>query len=319
MFNEEFKKRFITIYDTDTQKSLAYIFIKTSELEEMLQKDVYEFNREELDDLFMSFGCRSVDSVASKFSIIGKYIDFAIDEGFVPSRFNLVKNFVGQEYYRKYVSKVAEDRKILTKRDFDDLIEFCVNDQDKAMFLLIYNSARGRQIEENPLEELRNLKWKDVDDKKNKILLKRNDGDKIVSEREIEVEPYVIEILKDADNQEKYIKNNGEFSEWMTKKSNMYLDLLDTGYILKPTIIGVNDRITSQIISQRLKVIKNLYGNPFITISNIWYSGMVELGKKIKQETGRELTSDNYREICIRFGHDPIYHYKIKQRIEKYI
>lgn len=77
--------------------------------------------------------------------------------------------------------------------------------------------------------------------------------------------------------------------------------------------------ISEQSIKQRIGTIKEKYGNPFITVSGIWYSGMVEYGKKIKQEKGRDLEGEDYKEICIRFGHDPVYMYKIKQRIGKYI
>jgi integrase len=282
----------------------------------MLKKDIYEFNREELDDLFMSFGSRSEASVASRISIINKYIDFAIEEGFLSSKINLVNNFSGEEYYKKYVSKVAENRKILNKKEFDDLIDFCVNAQDAAIFVLLYEGARGRQIKESPLEELRNLKWEDVNEIDNTLTLKRDNGEI----RKISVSSKTIEILRDANNQQKYIKKNGELSDWLAKRKNTHLLLINTGYILTPTIQGSYGKITKQNIMQRINTIRKHYGNLYITVNNIWVSGMLEYAKKIKREQNKTtLSSKDYEEVCKRFGQDEAYWYKVKQRIEKYL
>ena len=276
MFNENFKRRFISNYDESTQKSLEFIFKKTEEIEVMLSKDIYAFNRDELDELFMLFGCRSEVSVASRFSIISKYIDFAIEKGFVSSKFNLAKNFVGREYYKKYISKVAEKKKILTKEEVYMLtFDFCNNAQDAAIILLSFIGIRGRQIQDNPLEEMRNLKLEHIDKNKNTIKAIRNDGDNYYEHRILNnIDDKVIELLIDAYNQEKYLKNNGEISDWMIIRRNTEMELLNTGYILKPTKKGTNEKVSKGVISQRLNMIKDLYGNPFISITNLWFSGM---------------------------------------------
>jgi integrase len=316
MFNEEFKKRFMTNYDESTQLSLSFIFKRSAELENMLGKDIYEMNREELDDLFMSFGCRSDASVATRISVVNKYIDFAIEEGFVPSKFNLVNNFSGEEYYKRYVSKVAENRKILNKEEFLNLIDYCVNAQDAALFVLIYNSGRGRQIKEHALEELKNLKWEDCSEENNTVTFTKDNGET----RTVNVEPYVIEILKDANAQERYVKSNGEVNDWLQVRRNTELELYQTGYILKPTKQGVFGKMTTQNIGQRIKNIKTLYGNPYISITNIWVSGMIDYAKQIKRKKGIEkLAKEDILEICRRFDIEEIYWVKTKQKIEKYL
>jgi integrase len=319
VFNEEIKKMFMDNYDKSTQVSLVHIFKKSSELEEMLKKDIYEFNREELDDLFMSFGSRSEVSVASRISVINKYIDFAIEQGFVPSGINLVKNFSGEEYYKKYISKVAENRMILSKEDIKNLTygssAFCNNAQDAAIIVSLFVGGRGRQEKEFTLEELRNLKWEDCNEENNTVTFTRDNGET----RIVPVETYVLEILKDANAQEKYLRNNGEVSDWSAMKKNNEMNLINTGYILRPTKKGIAGKVTKGTIVQRLNTIKQLYGNPFISVTNIWLSGMVEYGKKIKAEKGKELDKSDYMEICRRFGHNEVYWSKIKSRIKNYI
>lgn len=315
LYNRELKQRFMSTYDESTQKSLIFIFNKSAQLEYSLGKDVYAFNREELDDLFMLYDSGSRASVASRFSIIGKYIDFAIEQGFLKTGINLVKNLSGNEYYEKYVSKIAERKKILNTEQLDDLIDFCVNDQDGAAFAMIREGGRGRQEEENALEELINLRIEDCNFETNEITFTRNNGET----RTIKVSDKTMDLLKDANAQDKYIRKNGEASDWAKAKKNDRMLLYQNGYIFKPTRKGFMGKINAKTIIQRIGTIKELYGNPFISVTNIWLSGMVEYGKQIKTEKGKELDREDYKEICRRFGHNEIYWSKIKSRILKYI
>jgi integrase len=315
LYNRDLKQMFISTYDESTQKSLIFIFNKSASLEYSLGKDIYEFNRDDFNSLFMLFDSSSRASVASRFSIIGKYVDFTIEQGFLKTGINLVKNFTGEEYYKKYVSKVAERKKFLSKEQFEDLLDFCVNDQDRAVFALLYEGARGRQEEENSLEELINLRIEDCNFDNNEIVLTRNDN----STRVIKVSDTTMEILKFANAQEKFIRKNGEVEDWLKIRKNDKMNLYQNGCILKPTRKGDFGKVTKQIITQRITTIKKLYGNRFITVNNIWLSGMVECGKQIKIVKGRELDREDYKEICRRFGHDEVYWSKIKGRIEKYI
>jgi len=198
--------------------------------------------------------------------------------------------------------------------------DFCNNAQDAAIILLPFIGLRGRQIQDNPLEEMRNLRLEHINKDKNTIKVIRNDGNNYYEHRMLNnIDDKVIELLIDAYNQEKYLKNNGEISDWMIIRRNTEMELLNTGYILKPTKKGTNEKVSKGVISQRLNMIKDLYGNPFISITNLWLSGMVEYGKQIKKEKGRELIGNDYKEICRRFGHDEVYYSKIKQIISKYI
>lgn len=315
LYNRELKQRFMATYDESTQKSLMYVFQKSAQLEYSLGKDIYEFNRDEIDDLFRLFDSTSKQSVASRFSIIGKYVDFAIEQGFLKTGINLIKNLSGEEYYEKFVSKVAERRKILSKEQFEDLINYCNNDQDRAIFALLYEGARGRQEKENSLEELINLKLSDCNFKINEITLIRNNGET----RILKVLEETMKTLKSADAQEKYLRKNGEMSDWMKNKKSDKMYLHQNKHILKPTMKSPFGLITSGTIAQRIASIKELYGNPFISVNNIATSGMVEYGKQIKEQKGRELEKSDYQEICRRFGQNEVYWHKVKARIKNYI
>jgi len=320
LYHPEIKELFFKAkYDDSTRNSLLFIFKKCAEMERILNKDVYEFNQTEFEDLLMNFGSNSESSVASRMSIVRSYIDFALDQGFdVPNGCNLLytSNFSGEDAYKKFISKVAETRKILTTEQLDYLIDdFCVNDQDSAVFSLLCEGARGRQEEENALEEIINLKIEDCNFETNDVTLTRNNG----KTRTIKVSDKTMSLLKDANAQDKFIRKNGEASDWAKAKKNDRMLLYQNGYIFKPTRKGFLGKINAKTIVQRIGTIKELYGNPFISVTNIWLSGMVEYGKKIKQEKGKELDREDYKEICNRFGHGEVYWSKIKSRISKYI
>jgi integrase len=318
LFNPEVKNRFIdeSDYSANTKRVIAQMFSKTYKTEEFYSKDVYEMSDSQIGEVLDNFEATSYETIYSKVSYLNQYVDWCIKEQYLTTNINNARLYLGKENIEKYVKKSSIKYKYLNKEEYDYLIDFCVNAQDAAIFALLYEGARGRQLKEHALEELRNLKWEDVDENNNTITLRRDNGDG----RPLTVSSKTIELLKDANNEQKYMKNNGQHSEWFAKRKNTHLLLINTGYILTPTIQGVYGRITPQNIIQRIKTIKRTYGNnPFISVNNISMSGMVEYTKQIKEENSGVLTKTDCLKVCERFGQNKAYWYKIKQRIEKYL
>ena len=117
LYNRELKMEFATSqYEESTVPILMFVFQKTAEMETKLNKDVYQFNREEIDEMFLNFNCKTKQSVASKFSIIRAYLDYCISKGLVQSMFNIMSAFVGDEYYDKYISKIAAETQFIDRK-----------------------------------------------------------------------------------------------------------------------------------------------------------------------------------------------------------
>jgi len=306
LYNKDLKYEFAQKnYSKNTIPTLLHIFQKSSKLEYVLNKDIYEFSREELDSLFLNFNCKTKQSIASKISVIKKYIDFCIYiKKFI--QINLLNIFYGEEYYDKYINKIAIENQIITKPQLERMIEICANAQDAVIIKLRYEGLT--------IEEMINLKFKDC--KKNPIILRNDNGEFI---REFKVEDSTLELIKDAFNQREYLKSNGECG--ITIRCPI-LRLKDTEYVLKPNRGSKENTIGEKLIAQRAKRIFELMDYKFLTLTNLANSGQVCMALDIKEELGKEeLNTDDYMKIRKRFGlkTSPTNYYGTKRILKDYI
>lgn len=305
LYNRELKMEFAqSQYEESTVPILMFTFQKASEMEFNLNKDIYEFNREEIDELFLNFNCKTKQSIASKFSIIRYYLDFCISKGLVPSMFNIMSAFVGDEYYDKYINKVAAETQYIDRKTLDDIIEFCANAQDAVIIKLRYEGLT--------VEEMINLRIDDC--KTNPITLRDNDGN---ITREFLAEDSTMELIEEAIEQPDYLKGNGE-PKPTTKSPTMKLKKTD--YVLRLSSRSVYEKIDRQVIAQRMRRIFELYDRPFLNVTNVWISGQIEMGKAILKETGKEeLTTQDYITINKRYGYGEQYWQQTKRRLKDYV
>jgi hypothetical protein len=311
LYNKDFKIMFLETYEERTQEALGFTFKKAGEVERNLGKDIYEFNREEFNDLFKNFNAKSKIAIAQKISIIRKYIDFAIEQGRpVLSGINIVGNFFGEDYYDLFVSKTAlENKFITTQEDIDDIIEFCANEQDAALIKL---TTLGFTV-----EEIQNLKIEDCHLQSSKIDIKDENG-KII--RVIELDERTNDLLKDTINQTIYLVNNGE--PVPTARVTKF-PLKNTGYVFRATKRSRDEIIPRALINRRMGNIFTLLDYPFLNITNLWWSGVVIYAKKLKEESGKaKLEKEDYIKINEHFRYGETgeqYWYQTKQKIEDYL
>lgn len=306
LFNRDLKMEFATsLYEEATIPVLLFTFQKAAEIEEMLNKDIYEFNREEIDELFLNFNSKTKQSVASKISMIKAYLDFCIDKGLVPSMYNIISAFVGDEYYEKYINQTAVETQFINREELDDMINFCANAQDAVIIKLRYDGLS--------LKEISNLRMSDCKD--NPIIL-RDDKDNIT--RRLKVEQSTLNLIEDAYSQQYYLKSNGEPD---AKSVSSLTSVIKEGiYVVRPIIKSSFKKSTKQMLTQRMKRIFHLYDRPYLNSTNIWISGQIEMGKNILKESGRkELLKKDYETINFRYGYDKKYWNQTKRRIKNYV
>lgn len=316
MYNSELKNVFLNTIENDgTRDNIGYTFQKARTLEEEKGRDICYFNFDELGELWSSFRAKSFAAITTKVSIIVKYIDFCIDKGLADVNYNWAKMYFNEGGLRPYVSKVATNNRIIDKETLEDIIDFCANAQDAVIYALLFEGVKGRPIQENAFEEMRNLKMVDCDTNANNIILRQDNGET----RVIEVSDYTMNIIADAFNQQEYLRKNGESTAKLKE-----LELIETGYVLKLGYIGRNsdssdDRVSHQVIFRRLKNIAKAYGNNFLTPTNIYMSGMVDYAQTLKAEKGTDLDNNDYIHICEKYNIDIKRWYKIKVEIKEYL
>lgn len=309
IFNPELKYRFIRQFQQSTQNNYEYVLSKSYNMEREKNKDLCQFNMDELDTLFGILNAKSFQSIQYQWNIVNNYIEFATDEcGY--GNINFAKTFMTEELH-KYINKVWTTKKIVTKDELYDLCGDCESPQDRVIFSLLFEGCTGGEN----FEELINLTIDDVDENNNILALSKNDG----QQRQIEVSQECIDIVLEAGEETTYLKGNGEVSENI--KAAKQLDLVDTKHIIKPSKRRDSGySATPGLIRQRFNKIKKAMDNPYLTPTSIMISGMIDYAKKLKEEKLiPELTTDDYKDINMRFGLNQDNYYTTKKRIKDYI
>ena len=310
LYNEELKERFLKNYPEATRSTYRNIFKKITPKEKELEKDVYQFNLEELDDLLYSFGTTSAQYISTVLAVMSKYIDFCLQEGYVgnPTKINYAKLVNPKlENLKKYEHGLDKKYRYITKDDLHNIINMCTNAQDAVIFALLFEGVMGEN-----LEELINLRIDDCNFTNNILTLRRNDG----SIRQIEVENDTMQLIYKAANQTEYYRVPDTISGVFA--------LQRTPYVLRPIISErVKDgKVSHQIIRIRIKKITELYGNPYLNPKNIFRSGMIHHIKKYMEKHGiisfGDLEYQDMVRILKRFGIEPspqsIYLYRMRLR-----
>jgi len=272
LYNREFKERFLSKYPDERAKFYASVLAKAYKYERALNKDMAEFNVDEIKDWLMSLDATSLASLTTAVSVARQYARFAIEERFVNKLINDYDLF-DRSLLNQYVSKVAIEEKYLTKEEFEKLVNLAYNASDAVILQLLWEGVKGENT-----EEIRNLRPEDVDRINNILTLRRDDG----STRKVQVSDRLIELIDKAYNEEKYYNNNG----MSTQVKCNYAYLANTGYVVRPAGKNKKGRVTDQVVQRRVRLLARAFENPFLTITNIWMSGMIEYAKKYMQKKG---------------------------------
>lgn len=291
-FNPEIKNRFLnSLEDSGTRRTYKSILMKCTEAERFHNKDVCNFNQEEYVDLLFNFNARSLASIATHNSTISSYIEYAIDSGFAdPNRLvdNVAQMFSRQELLQ-FVRADAMERQYLNSEELDDFVNFCYNAQDAALIQVVREGVRGSSG-----DELIGLRIQDIDIQQGILHLRGKSG-----ERELKVGGDTVDLLVQAHNQRQYWKRNGE----STNKKSGFVYLPEVDYVFKPTGQKRLEPVNYQILRRRLSTLAEWHNNPFLTVTNIWKSGMIEYGRKIKRENNlKELSVRHYEMISEKYG-----------------
>lgn len=141
MFDKEQKEAFIKEYlksKVVAKTSLYAVFRKTEPFEEKLNKDVSQFTREEILDMFAQFRAKSVNSLLNYAIILKHY-----------SRLMRGENEYESITKADVVDLIDKSGNILlSKEELDDIEAQLLNWSDKAIVELLFNGIAGRNMED---------------------------------------------------------------------------------------------------------------------------------------------------------------------------
>ena len=290
LYNEEIKQRFLNTLHENTRMSYIRVLLAAKRTEEQLEKDLYDFNLNEIEYVLYDLAPTTATSSEVNGRIITSYISWAIEQGLRSNNINPLK-LVSSDYFKKFVDPSIVT--FLSEKELIQIEEGCVNAQDAAIFRLLFEGVGGKNY-----SELRNLKRQDIDVDNRIMKLTDEDGET----RELQVEQRTIDLVLKADKEEVYYKKNGEVDD-VSGRIRQYTDLVKNEYVFRPSITKVNNPsmpIEGSVIYRRVSSIRDFFDIPYLTPKNVAKSGMLKMAKDFVELEG-ELKRHHYIAIAKRF------------------
>jgi integrase len=267
--------------------------------EESHDKDLYSFNYNELKDMLVGLQCTTPKAIDHAKSVVSQYLKWASKESYSNSYIDITKLIARNDIYNSVSNYSVSEQYIFSREELYSIANMCVNAQDAILFILPYEGVRGKQ-----LEEIRNLKVSDVDEKTCSLTLGTEERrSKDVKKRQIKIAKESIKIILDSIEEEVYYKKNGEIDTGVT--APIY-EIIPTDYVVRYTGKRNNSKniVDAQIINKRITKMAELIEKPELTPTSLFYSGLLNYCKIIEDEKG-SLTNEDFKEANIRYGLNP--------------
>lgn len=267
LFNSHLKQRFLeTIEDEDTRNTYSSKLKRAYDVEEKLNKDIYEFSRNEFDELLRTYSNRSYQSVYLNVSCLSLYVDFCIKEGFVPNRINCLDGFRETEVLWQYVDESAMEKNIISRKQLSDIQGRLRNARDVVVLELLFLGVEPKEMEDLKIEDCF------LSDKLIKLSKSKNKARVINNLSES-----TLNIINDAIEQKFYYDNNGR-----SGGNRQGIPLPDTKYLIKTAKHKAGrlpKNTVTRIVAQQ---IKKYTEEPYLASKNIIMSGFFDLLQRVE-------------------------------------
>jgi hypothetical protein len=313
----DIKEEFLQSQPTATAKSNMYVLQLADEYEAETNKKIYDLSISELKEMFaVKFKNSSRATIDKNRSVLSKYIDFCINKNIVTHYENRLSAFTKLES-KQLVNKQALRYKYITPEQLSKYRDMLFNAQDRLLLTLPYVGVRGRTQVGDTCEEIINLRKPSDDDiLANRLVLTKNNGEK----RTLRVDQEVMELVLDAFKQESYYGNNGEETAHLRQPMKISVINPHKDYVLRVPGAKRGGLINPTVINSRMSKFKKWLGNKYISINNLYMSGMISSVLKLMEERGTtSLDRDDYINICDKFDYRSAYWYIIRDQALHYL
>lgn len=291
-YNSGFKEQFLdTLESTSLAPVYSSMFRKSKEVEERLEKDIFNFNTDDIDLLFYTFSSPSVQTLYVYHSLIIRYVEYAISEGQRLSNINLYKT-MDYTKLNQYVAYYKHS--YVTLEEFNKFVDYLANDYDVAIFRALFEGIGGTGY-----EELRNLKVDDIHEQDGEFYVTLYDLDPRTKETTVREKKISYELVKDlnrANNQQEYISGNGEGTSY-----NSVTEFVESPYVFKPLRKGnytqSDGQIDKQNVYRKSRLLAKITDGKISNVKTLSISGMIHEANELYKEKG-ELTGQDLVEIA---------------------
>ncbi len=295
-YNFEHKVDFSNQYGVETRRVIMALFRSTAKAEILYNRDLYEFDLDELKYLLKSLKAKTLRSLQNTVSTIERYIEFSKSKQ--EYKINYASAFDSKEKLEDLLDEQAEENMIFDKDEIMDLALNSDNPQDGVILGLIFDGLSHK----NEFEELTNLTKDDIDFENKLIKLE---------DRVVPMSHETKMLVQDALEQDRvYISITGETSRKYKIAEGVNV------------IRGLRGRakVKGQIISQRILRIAEIFGHEYLNATSISYSGQLHFAKTLIED-GKMSVDEAIPLVLERFGipNNSSSHFYLKNRIDKFI
>lgn len=272
LYNAEIKERFLNeIYGDNegSQITVRNIFNKTELIEDIIQKDLYNFNLVEIGKALQNTNPYSNNVVKSYLRFISRYISWSIKTGLREDNVNPIRT-VDSDWANQFV---ASKKIHYSFSEFLELLKnpILYNSQDKAFLFLMFEGLMGEQF-----SELRELTINDINWEENKIFIKSRN-------QYINISKECMEYLEKAVNEKTYYNYNSKTKDFNER------ELLPSPYVFKTTKSPRSTEgqmVGMSMLYTRLHALKEILDLQYLTPNAIKQSGMIKMAVDLFKEDG---------------------------------
>lgn len=265
------------------KESFKMIFKKVSPLEDRLDKDLKDFNRDELFLVLEELKGRSYNSVHTKWGITKKYLKH-FNNPFVDTiTSNDLKQFI-----------VETEVRYITREKLREKVSMLESASHQALLFLLFDGVGGKGY-----KEICNLKFEDIDFEKGKITLE--DRCVTVSKDTLNL----LEKTKTEDTVTKILWKN-DYPNFDTEyKVNMNSPYVFKTRILKSTNNGMTPyKVTG--LQRRLDSLTKAIGLTHANGKTLYYSGCAEKYLKLEKKFNKQLSIQDINSFASVVGAETI-------------
>ena len=273
-FEQQKQIYFDEIYKNNNSKATIYNIYKKNILnwELILNKDLYEFDIAQLDELISSIPSSSIHIKASVYSFCNQYLNYCISKRIISM--NNIKA-LPRDTYTEISQKLASSKLISYKQFWDmiQLMEIHTDIQNIIPIVMAYYCISG-----DDMKWMRNLKLEDLD-KENEVAYITSDGEiKAVIPIDDKFFDYCKKACEEADIGSEYVS---------------------TSLIIKPTINSRSDVVPENTLYARIYEAFDSSNIKRIRLNDLAKSRKIELLLDIRKR--RKLTTLDFQGVCSIF------------------
>jgi integrase len=276
-YNEAQKKRYIEqcpYEETTINTFIVHMFKLSYKVERYYQKDLSEFNQEEVIDLLKKVNSTSRNYLTSLCTFLSNYYEWCYKEKIIKDIDNKFSPDKTKMMIEAIIPYEVIAKQFFSKSVFLQYLDKIYNESDKLLAYCFYLGIKGKDF-----EEVVNLKICDLDEENKTI--------KLITGRIVEVDDYFIELMKKT-NSAVYYDEDGTLMSAANRRIGLY-KYISSEYVFKQMARGNANPLSMPSLNKKLKTIKKQANNRFLTVSLIYKNGLVNYIKEQYEKSGNTL------------------------------